>query len=90
MKSVRIGNRHNFVNANIYILNIYSPFKFFMSCKYLFCREAALRRIFSRYDRDGNGRIDRQELGAVLKEMGKVFSDTEVGICSFVLIICCN
>ena len=41
-------------------------------------REAALRRIFSRYDRDGNGRIDRQELGAILKEMGKVFSDAEV------------
>ena len=45
-----------------------------------FYREAALRRIFSRYDRDGNGRIDRQELGAILKEMGKVFSDAEVYI----------
>lgn len=37
-----------------------------------------MRRIFSKFDRDGNGQIDRQELGTVLKEMGKVFSDAEV------------
>ena len=44
-------------------------------------REAALRKIFTKYDRDRNGRIDTKELRDIFREMGKVFSDQKVINC---------
>lgn len=40
-----------------------------MSISTLYCRVAAVRRVFHQFDKDGNGEIDRGELEAVYKEM---------------------
>ena len=37
-----------------------------------------MRRVFSMFDKDGNGSIDKEELGAVFKEMGKHFNEKDM------------
>ena len=37
-----------------------------------------MRRVFLEFDKDGNGTIDKSELKAVFKELGKSFSDQEL------------
>ena len=39
-----------------------------------------MRRVFSLFDKDGNGEIDRKELRQVFNEMGREFSDEEVQV----------
>jgi Ca2+-binding EF-hand superfamily protein len=41
-------------------------------------KAATMRSLFRSFDKDGSGSIDRAELDAVFKEMGKSFSDDEL------------
>ena len=41
-------------------------------------REAAMRACFQGFDKNGDGTIDRHELQAVWKEMGKHLSEVEL------------
>ena len=34
-----------------------------------------LKKIFSKYDKDGNGTIDKEELGAMMRELGTSLDD---------------
>ncbi len=43
-----------------------------------FFSKAVMHKVFTMFDKDGNGRIDKQELLEVFAEMGKVFSETDV------------
>ena len=40
-------------------------------------RSAFLRQIFSEFDKDGSGEIDKSELKAVFKECGTILSEAE-------------
>ena len=37
-----------------------------------------MRRVFSLFDKDGNGSIDREELRQVFVELGKLFPEDEI------------
>ncbi len=37
-----------------------------------------MRRVFNSFDKDGNGKIDKYELQAAFKEMGKHFPPKEI------------
>ena len=39
-----------------------------------------MRRVFSLFDKDGNGQIDRKELQQVLSELGKFFTEEEAQV----------
>jgi calmodulin len=41
-------------------------------------KAATMRSLFRSFDKDGSGAIERSELDAVFREMGKVFSDDEL------------
>jgi calmodulin len=41
-------------------------------------KAATMRSLFRSFDKDGSGSIDRSELDAVFKEMGKSFSEDEL------------
>jgi Ca2+-binding EF-hand superfamily protein len=41
-------------------------------------KAATMRSLFRSFDKDGSGSIDRSELDAVFKEMGKSFTDDEL------------
>jgi Ca2+-binding EF-hand superfamily protein len=41
-------------------------------------KAATMRSLFRSFDKDGSGSIDRAELDAVFKEMGKSFTDDEL------------
>ena len=42
--------------------------------------QAAMRRVFALFDKDGNGEIDRAELQQVFLELGKFFTEDEVRV----------
>ena len=37
-----------------------------------------MRRVFMKFDKDGNGAIDAKELKQVFEELGKIFSEEEI------------
>ena len=39
-----------------------------------------MRRIFSKFDKDGNGTLDRKELQNATRLLGDRFSDEDIGI----------
>ena len=39
-----------------------------------------MRRVFSLFDKDGNGEIDKAELQQVFLELGKFFTEDEVQV----------
>jgi len=39
-----------------------------------------MRRIFSKFDKDGNGTLDRKELQNATRLLGDHFSDEDIGI----------
>jgi len=41
---------------------------------------ALMRRIFSRFDKDGNGTLDRKELQNATKLLGDRFSDEDIDV----------
>jgi len=41
-------------------------------------KQAAMRSVFQGFDKDGSGKIDKNELKAVFAEMGKSFTDQEL------------
>ncbi len=61
--------RHLLLNCNIYLLED--------DLGYIFS-EATMRRVFTMFDKDGNGSIDRDELKQVFEELGQFFPQEEL------------
>ena len=50
-------------------------------CALSFVREVQLRGCFRAFDKDDSGTIDKHEVGAVFKEIGKTMTDADLTRC---------
>ena len=44
----------------------------------VFSSEMTMRRVFTKFDKDGNGSIDKDELKLVFEELGKLMPEEEI------------